>query len=140
MIDEYYSHLDHDFKMEEMNNQSWNHMPRIKCLRKYFSSRKAIKRSGSHGMVYYDAIITRELSGKYEPVSDHFDKITRSISLALSDFDSISIGWVKLIKRDQIGTCLKSIREVDKKMSLYKTGKTEFPAQTASKWQYAAIA
>jgi len=63
-------------------------------------------------MAYYDAVIVKELSDRYEPVPDHFDNVSRSISLAFSGFDSISIGWVTLTKRDQMGTFLKSIRKV----------------------------
>jgi len=128
-------------------NQTWNHMPRLRCLRKYFASRRALKRSGSHGMVYYDAVIARELSEKYEPVSDHINKVSRAISLALSGFDFISIGRIKLIKREQMGTFLKSVRGVDGKLSPYKTGKTELTKlakqtleKQASRQQYAAIA
>ena len=105
--------------------KSWYNIPRRRCLRKYFVSRKAAKRSGNHGIAYYDAVIARELSEKYEPVSDHIKKVSRAISLILSSFDSISIGWVKLIKRDQMGTFLKAVRGIDKELSPYKTGTTE---------------
>ncbi len=76
-------------------------------------------------MVYYDGVVVRELSDKYEPVSDHIEKISRAISLVLAGFDSISIGCVKLIRREQMGTFFKSIKEVDRKVANYKTGKTE---------------
>lgn len=59
------------------------------------------------------------------PVSDHIEKVSRAIRLILSGFDFISIGGVKLIKRDQMGTFLKAVRGVDKELSPYKTGKTE---------------
>ena len=84
---------------------------------------------GNHGRIYYNAVIVRELSDKYEPVSDQFGKVSRSISLILSGFDPISIGYIKLIKREQIGTFFKSVREVDEKLSLTKTCKTELTKQ-----------
>ena len=127
-------------------NQSWNHMPWIRPLREYFSSRKALKRAGSHGRIYYDAVVAKELSDKYEPVSDYVE-ISRAISLALAGFDSISIGCVKLIKRDQMGMFLKSIRGVDRKPARYKTSKTgltklakQEPEKQSQKLEYAANA
>ena len=78
-------------------NQSWSKEPTTRPLREYFSSRKALKRAGSHGRVYYDAVIAKELADKYEPVSAHIERLSRAISGILAGFDSISIGCTKLI-------------------------------------------
>lgn len=105
-------------------HHSWNNVPRIRCLREYFASRNASKRSGSHGVIYYDAVEVKELASRYEPISDHIENITRPIRSIATGFDLIPLGRVKLIRREQTGTFLKSTREVGKKLSLTKTGKT----------------
>lgn len=104
--------------------RTWIHMPCIRRLREYFAGRKAIKRAGTHGMVFYDSVVANELSDQYEPVSDHIDKISRAVSTILSRFDHLSIGSVRLIRRQQMGTFFKAVRKVDNKLSPYKTSKT----------------
>ncbi len=110
---------------ESILNQAWNHVPHRRCRREYFASRHASKRSGSHGMIYYDSVEVKELVNRYEPISDYIEKVSRSIRPILSRFDLIAIGCVKLIRREQTGMFLKAIREVDKELSLTITGKTE---------------
>jgi len=102
----------------------WNHVPRVRCLRQYFTSRHALKRIGKHGLAYYDAVIVSNLADKYEPISDHVGVLSKEMRQIVLLFEPMAIGHVKLIKRNKIGEFFKAIKNGDEKLTNAKTDKT----------------
>lgn len=102
----------------------WNHVPRIRCLRQYFTARHAIKRVGKHGPAHFDAVIVRNLADEYEPISDHIGVLSKEMRQIMLLFEPMAIGHVKLIKRHKIGELFKAIKNGDTNLTIAKTGKT----------------
>lgn len=105
-------------------HKAWTHVPRARCLRRYFAIRHAWKRIGKHGPAHYDAAAVRNLVEQYEPIADHVAVLSREIRQLVLLFEPLVIGQVKLIKRAKIGEFFKAMKNGNGDPALAKTGTT----------------